>query len=318
MSAPPSQSPNLPVTENAKKTDLDQSRTNGRRGPSKIIIVILAVVVALLTIGGAWMVVQLSIYSEAQTDWLTAMRRPVTRDFGKALPLASPDPKTPEPTIQPTPGPNSDARAAPTNSAPTPQVQPASPIATPEVRLAAPVATPEVRLAAPVATPEVRRAMPVATPEVRLAMPVATPASSSPQPNVPSLGDSAFISTINKILLEHDWKTLTAFTVDGKVNYFEHTDSTNAYIRDQLTVEATEMRRIRSTVDPQSFKHEVSDEYSQRRSWEGPMLYDSITALNEWETPNGVPIRMVTRLTVGFTMQRGTFQIYALVRKVLQ
>ena len=160
--------------------------------------------------------------------------------------------------------------------------------------------------------------MPVATPEVRLAMPVATPASSSPQPNVPSLGDLAFISTINKILLEHDWKTLTAFTVDGKVNYFEHTDSTNAYIRDQLTVEATEMRRIRSTVDPQSFKHEVSDEYSQRRSWEGPMLYDSITALNEWETPNGVPIRMVTRRTVGFTMQRGTFQIYALVRKVLQ
>ena len=128
----------------------------------------------------------------------------------------------------------------------------------------------------------------------------------------------AFISTINKILLDHDWKTLTAFTIDGKVNYFGHTDSTNAYIRDQLTVEATEMRRIRSTVDPQSFKHEVSNEYSHSQRWEGPMLYDSITVSNEWETPNGVQIRMVTRLTAGFTLQRGTVQIYALVRKVLQ
>jgi hypothetical protein len=80
--------------------------------------------------------------------------------------------------------------------------------------------------------------------------------------------------------------------------------------------EATEMRRIRSTVDLQSFLHEVSNEYN--RSWEGPMLYDSITAYNEWETRDGDQIRVLTRLTVGFTLKRGTVQIYALVRKVLQ
>ena len=126
----------------------------------------------------------------------------------------------------------------------------------------------------------------------------------------------AFISSINKILLDHDWRALTAFTVNGKVNYFGHPDSTNAFIRDELMAEAPEMRGIRSTVYPQTFIHEVSNEYSPR--WEGPMLYDSITVYNEWETRDGDQRHIRTRLTTGFTLKRGTVQIYALVKKVLQ
>jgi hypothetical protein len=312
MSAPPSQSSNLAVTENAKKADLHQSKRNWKKGPSRLIIVLVAMVAALSTIGGAWMVVGLSIHCKVQGDWLAALRHTVTKDNGKPLPLVSPDPAGPERSI--TPGPISDAIPAHANSAPAPEVRTATPAPTPKVRPEVSEVRPEV----PEATPEVRRAMPVQTHEVRRAMPVPTPTSSSTQPDPPSDSDLAFISSINKMLLDHDWKTLTTFTISGHVNYFGHPNSTDAFIRDRLMAEATEMRRIRSTIDPQSFKREVSNEYSQSQHWEGPMLYDSITALNEWETPNGVPIRMVTRLTVGFTMQRGTFQIYALVRKDLQ
>jgi hypothetical protein len=248
MSAPPSQSPNLDVTENAKKADLDKKR-NGKKGTSKFVIVLIAMVVALSTIGGAWMVVGLSIHSKVQADWLAAMRHMVTKDVGKPLPLVSPDPTAPDRSI--TPGPLSDAIPAPATSAPAPEVPPATPAPTPEATPEVPEAIPEV----PEATPEVRRAMPAQTLEVRRAMTVPTPTASPLKPNPPTDSDLAFISLINKLLLEHDWRSLTAFTVNGQVNYFEHPDSTNAFIRDQLTAEATEMCIIHSTIDPGSFIH---------------------------------------------------------------
>jgi hypothetical protein len=102
MSVPPSQSSNLAVTENVKKADLDQSKTNGRKDPSKLVIVLVAMVVALSTIGGAWMVVKWSIDSKTQAYWLAVKRDLVMKDLGKAFAFASPDPKT---TASPTASP---------------------------------------------------------------------------------------------------------------------------------------------------------------------------------------------------------------------
>ena len=94
MSATASKSSNLPAKKSAKTDDIDGSKANGREGPSKIIIVSLAMVVGLLTILGAWMVVKLSIDSKAQAYWLAAKRDLVMKDFGKVFGFASPDPKT--------------------------------------------------------------------------------------------------------------------------------------------------------------------------------------------------------------------------------
>jgi hypothetical protein len=102
MSAPPLQSSNVTVTENAKKADLDQSKTNGGNGPSKLVIVLVAMVVALATIVGAWMVVKWSIDCKTQAYWLAVKRDLVMKDLGKAFAFASPDPKT---TASPTASP---------------------------------------------------------------------------------------------------------------------------------------------------------------------------------------------------------------------
>jgi hypothetical protein len=115
-----------------------------KKVPSKLVIVLVAIVVALSTIGGAWMVVGLSIHSKVQADWLAAMRHMVTKDVEKPLPLVRPDPTAPDRSI--TPDPLSDAIPAPANSAPAPEVRPATPAPTPEVR---PEATPEVPEATP-------------------------------------------------------------------------------------------------------------------------------------------------------------------------
>jgi hypothetical protein len=175
--------------------------------------------------------------------------------------------------IQQTPIPYSNFGPPPssTKSAPAPEVRSTEPAPTPKVQRAEPVPTPKVRPTESAPTHKVPRAETV---------PTATPAS--PQPKLPSINDVAFISSINKILLDHDWQALRALTVNGEVNYFGHPGSTNAFIRDELTAEAREMRKINSTVDPQTFTHKVSTEYSSR--WHGPMLYDSITGdAKKWQ-----------------------------------
>jgi hypothetical protein len=70
-----------------------------------------------------------------------------------------------------------------------------------------------------------------------------------------------------------------------------------------------------STVYPETFTHQVSDEYSSR--WEGPMIYDSIEMYSEALENNGHLHRARTRLTVGYTVRDQHISIYALVLKVL-
>jgi hypothetical protein len=75
-------------------------------------------------------------------------------------------------------------------------------------------------------------------------------------------------------------------------------------------------RALPSVVYPETFTHEVSDEYSSR--WDGPMIYDSITVYTEALENNGHLHKARTRFTVGYTIQGGQrISIYALVLKVL-
>ena len=66
---------------------------------------------------------------------------------------------------------------------------------------------------------------------------------------------------------------------------------------------------------PETFTHEISDEYSSR--WNGPMVYDSIDVYAEALENNGHLHRARIRFTVGYTVQDQHLSIYALVLKVL-
>ncbi len=166
-----------------------------------------------------------------------------------------------------------------------------------------------------IAVEEVKRAL--TTPRIAMESPSEPPLPDpAPARSVPASNSAAsFVIALNQAMTDHDWQTITRYTVSGSVNFFGHLRVSNAYIRQDMQGDARTYASDRSTVYPETFTHEVSDEYSSH--WDGPMVYDSITVYTEALENNGRLHRAKTRLTVGYTVQDQHISIYALVLKVL-
>lgn len=145
-----------------------------------------------------------------------------------------------------------------------------------------------------------------------------TPSETPPHPNSGPAESSQMrlILMVNRALDDHDWRTLTRFTVDGLVDYFGHKRVTNAYIARDLQGDAVKYEWVHSTVYPDSFTHEVSDQHSSH--WSGPMLYDSINMYSDALEKNGKSHKAMIRLTVGYVLDSaGQPAIYSLSLTVL-
>jgi hypothetical protein len=114
-------------------------------------------------------------------------------------------------------------------------------------------------------------------------------------------------------LSAHNSTFITSYTADGQVNYFTHLRTFDPYIIADMANDARHYARSHNQYNLDSFRHDVSNEYSAR--WNGPMVYDSITVYQEvWER-NGIYHHANVRFTVGYTLPDN--RIYALVLKVL-
>jgi hypothetical protein len=142
-----------------------------------------------------------------------------------------------------------------------------------------------------------------------------SPAPIHPPTSNPNRNPASFIVALSRALDNHDWQTITNYTMSGSVNFFGHLRASNAFIRQDMQGDARTYTSDRSIVYPETFTHEVSDEYSPR--WDGPMIYDSITVYTEALENNGHLHKARTRLTVGYTVQDQHISVYALVLKVL-
>jgi len=145
-----------------------------------------------------------------------------------------------------------------------------------------------------------------------------TPSETLPYPDSGPAESSRMriIMTVNQACDNHDWRTLTRFTVDGLVDYFGHKHVTNAYIARDMQQDAAKYEWVHSTVYPDSFTHKVSDERSSH--WSGPMLYDSINMYSEALEKSGKSHKARIRLTVGYVLDSaGEPAIYSLSLKVL-
>ncbi len=148
-------------------------------------------------------------------------------------------------------------------------------------------------------------------------------AQTTPSPTPPettsetqSTAQSDFVVTVNQAVNNHDWRTLTGMTVDGLVNYFGHRHFKNASIAQDMQNDSRNYTWVHSTTYPNTFTHEVSDQYSSY--WSGPMLYDSINVYSEALERNGKLHKALTRLTVGYVIDSsGRPAIYSLTLKVL-
>lgn len=146
----------------------------------------------------------------------------------------------------------------------------------------------------------------------------AVPSSPNSAPETSETGQppASFVIAVDQAFDNHDWQTLTKFTVDGLVNYFGHRHATNAYIARDMQGDARNYSWVRSKPYPETFTHEVSNEYSS--NWNGPMLYDSINVYSEALERNGRFHKAMTRFTVGYTVDSaGRIAIYSLTLKVI-
>jgi hypothetical protein len=165
-----------------------------------------------------------------------------------------------------------------------------------------------------IAVEEVERAL--TAPRVAIETPSEPPlVDPTPAPSVRASNSASFIAALSRAFDNHNWQTITSYTISGSVNYFGHLRASNAFIRQDMQGDARTYRWERSTVYPDTFTHEVSEEYSSR--WDGPMVYDSITVYTEALENNGHLHKAKTRLTVGYTFQDQHISIYALVLKML-
>jgi hypothetical protein len=145
---------------------------------------------------------------------------------------------------------------------------------------------------------------------------VSPPPANAPESSTRRQSAASFVIAVDQAFDNHDWQTLTRFTVDGLVNYFGHRYATNAYIARDMQGDARNYAWVHSTPYPSTFTHEVSDEYSRR--WNGAMLYDSINVYSEALEKSGRLHKATTRLTVGYTVDStGRIAIYSLTLKVL-
>jgi hypothetical protein len=146
-------------------------------------------------------------------------------------------------------------------------------------------------------------------------------ATPSPPPSVDTpqrenAAQSSLAVAVNGAITNHDWRTLTNMTVSGLVNYFGHRHVTNAFIAQDMQNDSRNYAWVHSSVYPNTFTHEVSDQYSS--NWSGPMLYDSINTYTEAMERNGKLHKATTRLTVGYVIDSsGHPAIYSLTLKVL-
>ena len=146
------------------------------------------------------------------------------------------------------------------------------------------------------------------------ATPCPTPLASSSQTE--NTAQTNVVAAVNRAIDTHDWRTLTGMTVDGLVNYFGHKHVTNAYIAQDMQNDSRTYVWIHSTLFPNTFTHEVSDQYSSH--WNGPMNYDSMNIYSEAMEKNGKLHKATTRLTVGYVIDpSGHPAIYSLTLKVL-
>jgi hypothetical protein len=113
----------------------------------------------------------------------------------------------------------------------------------------------------------------------------------------------------------HDYLALSPYLVPGHVNYFGHRYASPSFIRNDMNNDARSYAAVNYTYYPDTFTHEVSNEYSPH--WVGPMLYDTITTYTEAREFNGRVHRATTRFTVGYTVVNGVTNIYAMVLKVI-
>jgi hypothetical protein len=154
---------------------------------------------------------------------------------------------------------------------------------------------------------EVNKAQVQATPQ---------PAPTTSESQTENTAQANLVMTVNRALDNHDWRTLTAMTVNGLVNYFGHRHVTNSYIAQDMQNDSRNYAWVHSTVYPNTFAHEVSDQYSSY--WSGPMIYDSINMYSEAMERNGKIHKATTRLTVGYVVDSsGRPAIYSLTLKVL-
>ena len=144
--------------------------------------------------------------------------------------------------------------------------------------------------------------------------PTQPPSVTSPQPE--NAAQSNLVVAVNLAITNHDWKSLTNMTVSGLVNYFGHRHVTNTFIAQDMQNDSRNYAWVHSTVYPNTFNHEVSDQYSSY--WSGPMIYDSINTYTEAMERNGKLHKATTRLTVGYVIDSsGHPSIYSLTLKVL-
>jgi Trypsin-like peptidase domain len=148
-------------------------------------------------------------------------------------------------------------------------------------------------------------------------------AQTTPEPTPNTAGSETsntaqanLIMRVNRALDNHDWRTLTEMTVSGLVNYFGHRHVTNTFIAQDMQNDSRNYAWVHSTAYPNTFTHEVSDQYSSY--WSGPMVYDSINIYSEALEKNGKLHKATTRLTVGYVIDAsGHPSIYSLTLKVL-
>jgi Trypsin-like peptidase domain len=143
-----------------------------------------------------------------------------------------------------------------------------------------------------------------------------TPVPNTDRPQTENTAQANLIASVNRALDSHDWRTLTGMTVDGLVNYFGHRHVRNAFIAQDMQNDSRNYAWVHSTLYPNTFTHEVSDQYSSY--WSGPMIYDSINMYTEAMERGGKLHRATTRLTVGYVIDSsGRPAIYSLTLKVL-
>jgi hypothetical protein len=138
-------------------------------------------------------------------------------------------------------------------------------------------------------------------------------------PQAPTFTYSAspydFIVSIISAVNNHDWRALAPFIADGHCYYFGDRKATLSLIAREMRNDFYRYGEWRAIYDPSSFSREVSKEYS--RNWEGPMIYDNITAYVGVNEPGVRWHRAMERWSVGYTYVDGNLRIYALVFKVL-
>jgi hypothetical protein len=155
---------------------------------------------------------------------------------------------------------------------------------------------------------------PAAPPIVVMAPAPVVPSHDLPPGVMPSSNDYLnWTFRVWEAISTHNSNFLTSFTADGQVNYFGRTKTFDRYIAADMANDAIHYVRYHNQYNLDSFRHDISDEYSSR--WDGPMIYDSLTVYQEvWER-NGVYHHANVRFTVGYTLPDN--RVYALVLKVL-